>query len=197
MLYLLFLIVLTTSCASKKLENTVKAYQEAHNNHDIEKEMSLFADDIIYDVVGEWSVEGKEKLRKLAETDVEVNSNLTFTDIKVGENKVTCKVVERNDWLKIIGIDALYCDSGQFIFEKGLIKEVKLKRSQESIDAMNKFRRSFGQWASDNRSEELSKLKGSAVLAKEEMGLFMALLRDWREAMEEAEKATKEGEPNE
>jgi hypothetical protein len=194
MLYILFLVALTTSCASKKLDNQVREYQEAHNSHNIEKELSLMTEDIKYEVVGDWVLQGKEKLRILFETDAGVNSHLTFTDLKVDNNKVTCKIIERNDWLKLGGIDALHCEPCEFIFEKGLIKAIKIRRSQESLKALKKFQTSFGNWADDNRSEELSKLKGSAVLSREDMDVFMALVRDWRQAMEEAEKAKKEAE---
>lgn len=199
MLYLLFLIVLTTSCASKKLDEKVNAYQEAHNNNDVEKAMSLLTEDIKYEVVGEWTLEGKEKLRKLFETDADTNSKQFFTDIKVGENKVTFKFTEQNDWLKLAGIDALLGESGEFIFEEGLIKVIRLKRSQESIMAMRKFRSSFGRWAANNRMDELSKLKGTAVLAREDLPMFMGMLRDWRKAMEEkgwVEEEVKREDPN-
>jgi hypothetical protein len=200
MLYPLFLIVLTTSCASKKLDEKVNAYQEAHNNNDIEKALSLLTEDIKYEVVGEWTLEGKEKLRKLFETDADTNSKQFFTDIKVGENKVTFKFTEQNDWLKLARIDALLGESGQFIFEKGLIKVIRLKRSQESIMAMRKFRSSFGRWAANNRMDELSKLKGTAVLAREDLPMFMRMMRDWRKAMEEKgweeEEQIRQEDPN-
>ena len=185
MLYLLFLSLLTTSCTSKKPEGRVKAYQEAHNKGDVEKELSLLAEDIKYIVVGEWTIGGKEKLRKLVETDAEVNSNLVFTDIKVAKNKVTCKVTEQNDWLKLSGIDATYYEFGQFIFEDELIKEIRIKRTQESARELQEVRKSFLKWVSENRSQEWAEFVSPGIITKENVSTFLTLLRDWRKAMEE------------
>ena len=67
--------------------------------------------------------------------------------------------------------------------------------------AMRKFRTSFGRWAANNRPEELSKLKGAAVLAREDLPMFMGMLRDWRKAKEEKgweeeEEQVRQEDPN-
>lgn len=185
MLCILFPVFLTTSCDSKKLKDQVKAYQEAHNIHDIEKELSLMAEDIKYIVVDEWAVEGKENVRNLVEIDAEVNSHLILTDIKVKKNKVNCKITERNDWLKLGRIDALYCELGQFTFEEGLIKEIRLKRSQESAKELREFQTIFFKWAGENRSDEMAKIKGKKILDRDDVIMFVGMLRDWRKAIEE------------
>ena len=157
-LYFLFLLLLTTSC-SPKLDEKIKAYQEAHNSGDVEKEMSFFAEDIKYDVVDQWKVTGKESLKRRAEIDVVLNSHVIFTDIKSSKNKVTCKVEEQNDLLKISGIDTLYYEFREFIFEDGLIKEVKTQPTQEGADTLRNSQRAFRIWAAENRSEEVDELK--------------------------------------
>ena len=138
MLYLLFVVVLTTSCTSKKLDEQVKAYQEAHNSGNVEKELSFLAEDIRFEVVGRWTVQGKkEGLRKLVETDAALNSHLIFTDVKVSNNKVTCIVEEQIDLLKLAGIDTLYYEFREFTFEKGLIKVVRTKPTEKSAKSMS------------------------------------------------------------
>lgn len=187
MLYPLFLFLLTTSCTSKPDEQ-VKAYQEAHNSGDVEKEVSFYAEDVKFVVFGQWTIKGKEELRKLVETDAVLNSHLIFTDVKVDGNKVTCSVEEQNDLLKLAGIDTLYYEFHEFIFEKGLIKEVRAKPTPESAKALQEFGASFGRWASENRSQELAELKGESVITKENIGKWLTLMREWREAMEKEKK---------
>ena len=178
MLYLLFLFLLTTSCTSKS-DSPVKAYQEAHNSGDVEKELSFFAEDVKYGVVGQWSIKGKEELRKLVELDAALNSHIVVTGLKADGDIVTCKIKEQNDWLKLAKIGALYYESSEFIFEEGLIKEVRLKFTQKSFKAMQEFQATFGRWASKNRSQELAELK--ALPVKENVGLRLRLLREWQE----------------
>ncbi|MDH4241209.1 MAG: hypothetical protein OEW48_16750 [Phycisphaerae bacterium] len=193
-LYFLFLLLLTTSCRPK-LDEKITAYQEAHNSGDVEKEMSFFAEDIKYDVIGQWKVTDKEDLKKLAETDVVLNSHLIFTDIKSSKNKVTCKVEEENDLLKICGIDKLYYEFRDFIFVDGLIKEVRTQPTQEGADALRNSYGAFGRWAAENRKEELDELRSASVITKDNVGKWMELMRQWREESEKEKE--KEGEKEE
>lgn len=186
-LYLLFLLLLTTSC-KQKLDEKIKAYQEAHNSGEVEKEMSFFAEDIKYEVIGEWKVTGKESLKKLAETDVVLNSHLIFSDIKLSANKVTCKVEERNDLLKISGIDTLYYDFREFIFVDGLIKEVKTQPAKEGAETLENSHRAFWKWAAENRKEEFKDLRSARVVTKDSVGKWLELMRQWREEMDKEEQ---------
>jgi hypothetical protein len=188
MLYLLFVVVLTTSCTSKKLDEQVKAYQEAHNSGNVKKELSFMAEDIKYALVDEWKIEGKEDLRKLVEMDAVLHSHLIFTDVKVSNNKVTCSAEEQNDLLKLTGIDTLYYEFREFIFEKGLIKEVRAKLTEKSTKALRECGTSFAGWAAENRKEELTELQDKGLMTKDNVGEWLALMRAWREEMDKDEQ---------
>lgn len=188
MLYLLFLFLLTTSCAPKKLEDQIKAYQEAHNSGNVKQKLSCCTEDVRYIVEGEWTVEGKKELRGLFESDAVLNSNIVLTDLKVDGSKITCKITEQSDWLKAAEIDTLNYEFGQFTFEKGLIKEVRVKYSQRSTQAVQEYRASFGKWASENRSQEFDELKSTGVITKKTVDMYLRLLREWREDIEKEEQ---------
>jgi hypothetical protein len=191
-LYCLFLLLLTTSC-KPKLDEKIKAYQEAHNSGDVEIEMSFFAEDIKYEVVGRWKVTGKESLKKRAEIDVVLNSHLIFTDIKSSKNKVTCKVGEQNDSLKTFGIDTVYYEFREFIFEDGLIKEIKTQMTQESVDAIRNSQRAFNRWAAENCKEEYDKLRRERIVTKDIVLKWLVLTRQWREEMDKGRQQEESG----
>jgi len=186
-LYFLFLLLLTTSC-NQKYDEEIIAYQEAHNSGDVEKEISFLAEDVKYEVVDQWNVTGKESLKRRAEIDVVLNSRLIFTDIKSSKNKVTCKVEEQNDSLKMFGIDTLYYEYREFIFEDGLIKEIKTKMAQESADAVRDSKRVFNKWAAENRKEEFEKLRRERILTEDVVLKWLVLTRQWREEMDKEEQ---------
>ncbi|MHC4643204.1 MAG: hypothetical protein ACYS32_16290 [Planctomycetota bacterium] len=187
-LYILFMLVLTTSC-SQKLDEQIQAYQEAHNSGDVEKELSMFADNPKYEIVDQWAREGRENLRTLIETDAALNSQLIIKVLKVSKNKVTCSLEERNDWLRLAGIDPLNYEYREFIFEKGRIKEIRSKTTDEGAEALEAFRASFFEWAVNNRKEEFKVLRRQNVISKNNVGKWLDLLRAWREELEKkAEK---------
>lgn len=43
---------------------------EARNGHDLERKLSFYAEDAIFETVGAWTKQGKNELRKLCETDI-------------------------------------------------------------------------------------------------------------------------------
>jgi hypothetical protein len=185
--HLLFLSLLTTSCTPKHDEQ-FKAYQEAHNSGNVKKALSLCTEDVKYEVVGQRTILGKDKFRKLVEMDAALNSQLTFTDVKVSGNKVTCIVEERNDWLKVAGIDALNYEYREFTFEKGLIKSVRTKPTEESAKAMREFGVSFGRWAAEKHQEELVELRREGAVNKDNVDRWLTLMREWREDTKKEEQ---------
>ena len=184
MLYLSFLLLSTTSCAPN-LKDRVKAFQEAYNSHDVEKELSLCEEDLRFEIVGESVTEGKEELRKLCEMGAILNDHLTLTDLKVSGDTVTCRLKEHNDWFKAGGIDAVYYESAQFTFKNGLIKEVRSKYTQDTARSLKEFHASFGKWGSEKRSQELAELAPEGKLTKENVSRLLTLVREWREETEE------------
>jgi hypothetical protein len=185
--YILLVSLLTTSCIPK-LDEQFKAYQDAHNSGNVRGVLSLCAEDIKYEVVDQRKVEGKDKFRSLVEMDAVLNSRLIFTDVKVSGKKVTCVVEERNDWLELAGIDALNYEYREFTFEKGLIKTVRTKHTDESARAMQEFGVSFGKWAAEKRQEELVALRREGPVNKGNVDKWLSLMREWREDTKKEEE---------
>lgn len=192
-LYVSFLLISFTSCSPKlELDERVTAYQEAHNRGNVKKELSFFAEDVKFEVVGQRKMEGKALLRNFVESDATLNSHLIFTDVKVHNNKVTCKVTEKNDYYKLAGIDALNYEYREFTFENGLITEMRSQLTEESAKALQDFGTSFAEWAMENRRDKLVELRREGVISKDNVGEWLELLRAWREGMEQKEQEESE-----
>jgi ketosteroid isomerase-like protein len=187
MFYIVFPLLLTTSCAPT-LVDRVKAFQKAANSHNAEKLLSFYADDVRFEIIGtSMVIEGKEKLRKPIEEQCILNVHLTFTDIKVDGNTVTYKVKEQNDMLKAAGIDALHYEYDRITFKDGLIKQERARPTQESMKIMAEFRESFEKWASEKRGQEWAKLKSEGI-TEENVGEWLVMTRKWREEMKQQEE---------
>lgn len=180
-LLIILLNVILLSC-SPTLENRVKTYEQAHNNHDIEKVMSLYSSDIRFEIVGTWIKVGKEQVRDIAEWDAATNSHMIITDIKVNEDTVTFKLKEGNDWFRLAGIEFMYYEPCKMVFEDGLMKEFTAEATQESIMAFQEIWPSIYQWISEERNEELSELisEGEFVYNFENAKKWLSLLKEWR-----------------
>ena len=181
-LLIIMLNVIFLGC-SPTLENRIETYEQAHNNHDIEKVMSLYTDDIRFEIVGSWIKVGKEQVRDLAEWDAATNSHMIVTDVKVFEDTVTFKLKEGNDWFRLAGIEFMYYEPCKMVFADGLIKELKVEATQESILAFQEVWPSIYQWLLEERKEELSKLisEGEFVYNSENAKKWLSLLKEWRE----------------
>ena len=175
-------ILPVTSCAPTLVER-IHAMKDAHNRGDIEKELSFFADDVRCEFGGSFVINGKEELRKAVEQNALLRSRMTFTDCEENENTVTCKVREQNDMLKAAGLGPVYYEFSEQTYENGLIKGLRARPTQESIQMMRDFREAFGQWASDKYPQEWARLRDEGV-TKENVNKWLALVRTWRKEME-------------
>ena len=181
-LLILLLDVIISGC-SPALENRLKTYEQAHNKHDIEKVMSLYTNDITFEIVGSWKKTGKEQVRGIAEWDAATNSQMIISDIKVSKDTVTFKLKEGNDWFRLAGIEFMYYEPCTMVFKDGLIKEIKAEVTQESMLAFRKVWPSLYQWISEERNEELSELifEGQFIYNSENAKKWLSLLKEWRQ----------------
>ncbi len=177
------LFIMSISCSSEsRLVKNLRAYKQAHNAHDVNKAMSFYSDDIRFDMVGSWIKKGKDEIRELEEWDAAVNSYLEFTDIEVKGDTIKCKAIEKNDLFTASGIQKLEYESVIFVFQDGLIKEVKAKQTEESLKNMESVFKKFIEWASTEKTKELEELKkkGEFIFTPENAEKWLSLVREWR-----------------
>ena len=179
---LLWFIFILFGCIPK-LEIQVKTYEQAHNGHDVEKVMSLYTNDISFEIVGAWMKSGKEQVRELAEWDAVTNSHMIISDMEVHADTVIFMLKEGNDWFRLAGIEFMYYEPCRMVFYNGMIKEIKAEVSEESVKAFQEVWPSIFQWLSEERNEELSELmpEGEFVYSAENARKWLSLLSEWRE----------------
>jgi hypothetical protein len=177
------LLSISLGC-STNLEDKVKSYELAHNSHDVDEVMSLYTDDITFEVVGIWIKTGKEQVRGIAEWDLATNSNMIISDIEITEDTATFKLKEGNDWFRLIGIEYMYYEPCRIVFEDGLIKEIKAEATEDSRKAFNEVWPTFYEWLYKEKNEELSKLitaKGEFIYNFKNATMWLSLLKEWKE----------------
>ena len=176
------LSVMFLSC-STNLEDRVKAYEEAHNKHDIDKVMSFYTDDIRFEIVGTWSKVGREQVRQLAEWDAATNSHMEISDIKVSADTVTFRLDEGNDWFRLLGVEVLNYEPCMMIFQDGMLKYLKAELSDVSMIPVQEAWQLMFQWASEERSKELSELMpgGEFMYSADYARRWLSLLSEWRD----------------
>jgi len=178
-------IIMTSvlSCGPS-LEDYLREYELSHNSHDTEKTLSFLAEDVRYEMVGNWIAEGRHEMRRFEEWDSATSSHIVYVDIHTNENVLMCKVIERNDWFSLLGIEAIYYDSVRITYEDGLISEIVSQQSAESMIAARTAFESFILWAARERPYDLAELMRGIefVFSGENAGRWLKLLREWREA---------------
>ncbi len=180
---LIFLLLIISLGCSPNLEDKVKSYELAHNNHDIDKVMSLYTNDITFEIVGIWTKTGKEQVRNIAEWDLATNSHMIISDIEINNDTVTFKLKEGNDWFRLIGIEYMYYEPCKMVFENGFIKEIKAEATEESRNAFIELWPSLYQWLIKEKNEEFSKLitaEGEFIYNLEYAKMWLKLLKVWK-----------------
>jgi len=178
LLVCLILIVSFSSCSERNLGDIVKEYFKAINNYDVEKFLTFFTDDIVFEVYDDIKLSGKDQVRKLMENDAVNKARLTITDIKVEGSTVIVKETEKNEGCRLLGIEE---DDGISIykFRGRLIEKVKIESTPESGKLWDEKYKPFAEWASKEHPQEFSKMETGGFSA-ENARLYLFLLKEWR-----------------
>lgn len=167
----------------KTPKEIIKAYQDAQNANDTDLAMSFFAPNIRYEMVGLWVMQGLEELRALAEWNTAVSNQLVLGKIKMRHNRLECQAKETNDWLKMVGIDAVYYDTIKYEFEDDKISVVRAKIAPKSEMAMDRATNRVMRWALEACPEEIKEImpRGLFKYGGETAKKWLALLKDWKQ----------------
>jgi len=105
LLLALILIAYFSSCSKPNLGDIVREHIKAVNNDDVKKNLTFFADDIVFEIFDDVKLSGKDLLRGLMESDVVNKARLTIIDMKVEGNTVIVKLTEKNEGYRLLGIE--------------------------------------------------------------------------------------------
>ena len=181
---LLFLVLISSSChrAVNHLD-IIQQKVEAHNRHDITKELSLYADDIVFIMPGENPIVGKAALRDLCEMDSVDNDNLTFKDLTVYGDTVFATVIESSDWFRSFGIPEFHYQPGELtIFRKGLIhKVIQAQIVEEDKRTFEKNWSDMIEWLSSTYPELVKEAQSGWLARYDAMSAlgWKKLLNEW------------------
>jgi hypothetical protein len=163
----------------------VIAYQHAYNSHDLGELLPLFAEDVIFEVPGHFSLKGKDEVRLVAEYDFALHIHMTLDRFSTNRDTVFCELIEMNDWLEAAGIDEAYY-KGKFVMGKGLIRYIRGEATPQTQKAFQDVLDPLLEWASKARPEQLAEMMpdGKFVYNAENAKRSLALLKEWRETIE-------------
>ncbi len=174
----LLLMVSISSCSKPNLADIVREHVAAVNNDDIEKNLTFFTDDSVYEPDPDTKLSGKAQVRNLMEWDVVNHARLSIKDLKVKGNTVVAELTEDNEGWRFLGIDIPFTATYEFRGRK--IRTVKLEFSPESWKIFEDAFRPFAKWAKQAHPEEYQKMSEAGYSA-EGARLFLALAKEWRD----------------
>ena len=179
LLLALILIACFSSCSQTNLGDIVREHIKAVNNDDVNKNLTFFTDDIVFEIFDDAKLSGKGQLKGLLESDVVNKARLTINDIEVEGDTVIVKLTEKNEGYRLLGIEespfmAIYRFRGR------LLEKVKLEGTPEGAKLWDEKFKPFAEWASKEHPQEFSKEEKGGYTA-ENARLFLSLLQEWRD----------------
>jgi limonene-1,2-epoxide hydrolase len=175
------LIFLILSCGHQPAD-IVMAYQEACNAGDIDKVMSLYADNAHFRVPGLLDLQGLEELRALAQYDRVLHTTLEFSQLEVRGDTVLCQAKETNDWIETADIGEFYYQ-GIIVVRRGRIEAIEAAFMPETDRAFRKVMMPLMDWAKAERPELLAEMmpRGEFVYNAENAKRNLTLLREFKQ----------------
>jgi len=194
LLLALLLTVSFSSCSQPNLGDIVREHIEAVNTDNVEKNLTFFTDDAVYEIAvpkfsGKFS--GKDELRNQMEWDVVNNARLTINNMKVEGKTVIVELTEKNEGWRHLGIEQPPF-MATYKFRGRQLEKVKLEFSPENAKLLDDKFRPFAEWASKEHPQEFNKM-AKAGYSAEGARLYVSLAKEWRDRIS-TERVTAEQE---
>jgi hypothetical protein len=175
-------VILIISC-SENLTQLTQNYPIVYNTHDVNDIVNLYADDAIFEVTGQFSLNGKDQIRDITKYDSVLNIKMSVSNIEMVGDSVFCNLSETNDWLQIAEIGEAHY-SVIFTFKDGLISKIIASAKPETAKAFNNVLTPLMIWAKENKPDLLTEMMpgGKFIYNAENATKILALLTKWKES---------------
>ena len=178
---LAMMLVLSAPASADCLECAVKTYVNAVNARDVDKAVSLFADQV--KLAGpDWEQTlDKRGVREMLGWDAVTHASVAYEDLEWEGDVVRGLFTERNDFYALLGL-AEHRFRLVFRFENELIREIRLAPDAASGSTVSEALEPFLAWASSRHAESLEAIYpgGKFVYDADSAETWLALLREWR-----------------
>ena len=182
LLSILLLLPLIFSC-SQNLTQLTQHYPTVYNTRNVNDIVNLYADDAVFEVMGQFSLNGKDQIRGITKYDSVLNIKMSVSNIETVRDSVFCNLSETNDWLQIAEIGEAHY-SVIFVFKDGLISKISASAKPETAKAFNNVLTTLMIWAKENRSDLLNEMmpEGKFIYNAENAMKTLTLLTEWNES---------------
>jgi ketosteroid isomerase-like protein len=174
----LVLTISFSSCSQPSLSDIVREHIKAVNTDEVEKNLTFFTDDAVFEIGAGTKLSGKDQLRNLMESDAANKARLTILDMKVEGRTVISRLTEKNEFYRLLGVEeppfrCIYEFRGRFL------KKVRLE-FPESGSLFDEKYKLFAEWAGREHPHEFKKMETGGYTA-ESTRLSLSLLKEWRD----------------
>ena len=90
------LATLIFSCSPNPTQ-LAQQYPIVYNTHNVNDIVNLYADDAVFEVVGQFSLNGKDQIRDITKYDSVLNIKMSVSNIETVRDSVSCNLSETND----------------------------------------------------------------------------------------------------
>ena len=143
---------------------------------------NLFADSARFDIEGaDVSFVGRDGIARLADYGAAVHYRLVARNIEVSHDTVRCRLVEENDWLKLLGAGHASYD-GWFLVSGTEVVEARVRLTSQSSGELGGRLAGFAAWLIAEDPKALPRLfpNGRPAYDSRVIPELIALLRKWQ-----------------
>lgn len=179
---ILVLIILFFSC-SENLTQLTQRYPIVYNTHNVNDIVNFYADEAVFEVMGQFSLNGKNQIRDITKYDSVLNIKMSVSNIETFGDSVFCNLSETNDWLQTAEIGEAHY-SVIFVFKDGLISKISASANPETAEAFTNVLTPLLIWAKENKFDLLSEMmpEGKFIYNAENATKTLNLLTEWKES---------------
>ena len=118
------ILLISISCSEENPQEVVRSYISAHNFHNLERAMSFYDENIVFELKGVWTKQGLTEIQGLEDWDAALSSDLKLESLTSKQDTVFCRIIENNEWFKAVNITDLVHEPVVFVIDHGKIRNI-------------------------------------------------------------------------
>lgn len=162
-------------------QEIIYKYIEAHNSHDVQRELSFYHPEVVFEIENTWTKQGLREMEELARWDSTLYSNLHIEAIEWKNDSLFCNVIENDDWFSAIGIQNVKHERTLFVLKDEKILKIVAHPSEEIAKLISLRMEKLIEWSSTNNDSTIFSLldNGRFVYSTANAAKWLLLFGKW------------------
>ena len=143
---------------AKAINELLNDFVDSKNRHDVRNIIQFYAENIIGKLAGIWLKNSKKEMQDITEWETVMKPIYKISHITILKDSARCRLVESNEWLRLMGIESIAYEPFLITIENDRITTIN---AEFAIDSYKKYQDAWAtmaDWVNERHPDQYATL---------------------------------------